>query len=303
MINKILIIGGSIFNDQYFNQRVFNKAEDDENCFRDVLSDVAGVPVTSYAINGAGNDWPVNALVSVMDEIDENTYVIMQWSAVDRFDMHVDNNATNKDLFLPRPELLPKHVRYETSLYRTYGLDGSVVENGLRFYASGPAYIGRKREYKKLFYSDALHLKHAYENIALCQFLIKSKGAMQKHLLPYDINHYSDDYVTKCFAEKYNEKKYVLAPLPEKCFDILQDYPELVPWYNIVDWSLFTEHYINFFIDRGIAYWGGHNEHNLHQLPINNYKFIIDQLWKTDKDLTEKYLKATEEHCKKFDIY
>jgi hypothetical protein len=306
MFKKILLIGSSTFNPNYFNSRIYgDEITLDNFSFQSILEKIARCEVKSLAINGAGNDWPVNAIFTNQDYIDLDTLVVILWAATDRYDMHFDNSKTNEQLSFPRKDLLPDHVKTEHVFFRTFGLDGTIKDSGIRFYATGPAYPGIKREYQRISYSNSLHLKKCYENIILVQKLLKGKCLKQIHMFPFDIEKYSeiDLLGPKGFFSKIqNNNTYVCADLPEPSFDLIKEYPELKLWKDQVDWSLFVKNYIDYFKENNLPYWAGLNNHNMHQVPLNNYKFITSQIIDSKVDLTDFYKDATIKHCTEFNI-
>lgn len=305
-MKKILLIGGSFFNPSYLNTRVHgNENQLDDYSFQDIIANITGCKVKSYAINGAGNDWPINALITNQSEIDKDTAVVIQWSPVDRIDLHFDNTKLNKDIRFPNKEELPPHVRNELSFYRTYGLNGNVKEDGLRFYSTGPAYPTVKKEYFNTYYNEPYHLKKCYEAVVFAQNFLKDKCYKQIHMFPWDFEKYREIDLLGYrghFATKHKENKYVWLDFPKPDFDLIEEYPELKLWRDAIDWGLFTDHYLNYFHDNNLPYWGGFNIHNIHQVPINNYKFISSQLFEDKLDRTDEYIKATIEHCKKYNV-
>lgn len=305
-MKKILLIGSSVFNPSYFSTRVYgNDSETDEFSFQSILEKITSCEVKSLAINGAGNDWPVNAVLTNKDYIDLDTLVVVYWASVDRYDMHFDNNVTNETISFPRRELLPEHAKNESSLFRTYSVNGEVKDNGLRFYATGPIYPGLKREYQRVSYSNAIHLKKCYENIILVQNLLKGKCFKQIHIFPFDIERYCEVELLSPighFAKTHNDRSYACLDFPTESFNLVSEYPELQLWKDSVDWTLFSKNYIEYFKDNDLPYWAGLNEHNIHQVPINNYKFITSQIVESKVDLTDFYIDATIQHCSKFNI-
>jgi hypothetical protein len=306
MFKKILLVGGSIFNPSYFNSRIFNDDKTlDDFSFNDIVKQVSGVEVSHLAINGAGNDWAVNAILSNSSLIDKDTLVVVQWAAIDRHELHLDNDIPNERISFPKKELLPSHVRYEQSFFNTYNLKGQKDDTGLRFYSTGPAWPGIKKEYFRLFFNKAYHLKKFYENVILVQNFLEKNCYKQIHILPFNIHHYLEVDILSpngYFSKINNTNKYVWAEWPEKSFDLINEYPELENWRNEINWSLFTENYIDFFYKNQLPYWSGINEHNIHQVPINNYKFICSEIIKDTIDRTDFYLNATLVHCKKFNV-
>lgn len=305
-MKKILLIGSSVFNPCYFNSRISgNENEEDEFSFKNILKKLTNCEIKTLAINGAGNDWPINAVIMNKNFIDKDTMVIIYWAAVNRYDMFFDNNIQNSSISFPRKNLVPPHIKNESSFFKTYGLNGEDKETGLRFYSTGPTYPGIKREYQKIGYGHGIHLKRFYENVILVQNLLKNKCYQQYHILPFDIEKYCELQLLGPdghFATNYKFKGYTWIDFPEPTFDLINEYPELNEWKNLINWNFFTENYVEYFKKRNLPYWAGFNEHNIHQVPINNYYFIKDELLKSDIDLEDFYLEATKLHCEKFKI-
>lgn len=305
-MKKILLIGSSVFNPTYFNTRLLGNEElHDEFSFEKILTKIYNVEVTSLAINGAGNDWPLNAVVTNQHLVDKDTMVIIMWSSVDRYDMHFGNNISNETISFPRKEMLPDHAKNELSLFRTYGLNGTVKDSGLRFYATGSVYPGIKREYKKVSYNEAVHLKQIYQNIALVQKLLEGACYKQIHFFPWDIEKYSEYELIGYggwFSTIGSDRSYQWVELPDPHFDLIAQHPELQSWKNLVNWNLFSENYCEFFIKNKLPWWGGMNEHNVHQVPINNYKFICSEFLPDPGNNEHYFIEATKKHCSDFNI-
>lgn len=307
-LKKIIIIGSSFFNSCYFNMRILgDTSSPDEVNFANTLEKIYNVPVTSYAINGAGNQWPVNATISHLDEIDENTMVIVMWSGADRFDMHICDDTPQESMELPPQERLPPQIRHETCMTTTFGLDGIPSETGLRFYSTGADYIGKKKLYKANYYSFAIHLKQTYEHIALVQNLLSTRCLEQKHILAFDIEGYADTDIVGSrgdWVKQYPDGDYTCdIVFPEKKPAALDLYPELHKWRNLIDWNLFTKtNYIDFFHQNKLPFWAGNNSHNIHQVPWNNYRFITSEIKNDFGEYAEFYKSATDRHCEKYNI-
>jgi len=305
-MKKVILIGGSFFNPSYLNGRIYGDENKlDDHSFQDIIQNITQCEVKSLGINGTGNEWPINALLTNQNYIDKETTVIIHWAPVDRIDLHFDSTKHNKDIQFPEKEKLPPHVQNELSFYRTYGLDGNVVDSGFRFYSTGPAYPTVKRNYYETCYSEPYHLKKCYEAIVFAQNFLKDRCYRQIHMCPWDFELYREIHLLGgkgYFASKHRENKYVWLEFPEPHFNLIEEYPELKYWKDLIDWNLFTDNYLNYFCDEHLPYWGGFNGHNIHQVPLNNYKFISSQFFEDKIDRTDEYIEATITHCKKYDI-
>lgn len=310
-MKKALLIGSSIFNPSYYNTRLYgDEKTKDIGSFVNIIEQLYQIPVKSLGVNATGNEWVLNGILSHLDEIDQDTLVIVMWASVDRHDMHFDNTKSNDELGFPRKQLLPPHAKHELSLTRTYNLKGQPADRGLRFWSTGPAMnIGIKKAYKSYGYSEPLHLKQAYEGIALVQNLLKGKCYKQKHIMPWDITRWREKdlfeasgFFPSCIKD-ITTPKYTWLQFPEPTFNLLEEYPELQPWKNMVDWSLFTKDYYKYFIDEGLPWYAGFNPHNNHQVPYNNYKFITSEIEPDPGNHLDYFVDLTIKHCREMKVF
>lgn len=307
-MKKILAIGSSILDPTFFNTRVLAQEDVKDDWYLiKILSKLTGIEdYEVYGVCGAGNSWIAGALIDKIDQIDSDTLVVIGWSLTDRFDM-----LLNSDLDHLQDEIEScldqefAHLR----LNRTVNLDGKIVKTGLRYWTSAQFMFGPKIKLKGIL-NHTIFLKQFFEEVALVQRLLKEKGCKQMHIIPLDPSWYNQKSINKIltdfvmagnFEPKYRHLKF------EK--DFLETYnktPELRKWYNLVDWSLFSEFMYDYYYRVNVPYVCTDKFSNFHQPPLNQYLYaknvLLKELGLQGKDMLEEMKQANLEHCKKYKV-
>ena len=121
--------------------------------------------------------------------------------------------------------------------------------------------------------------------------------------MPWDITRWRENDLFGAngvfsLTATHTRPEYTWYKFPEPIFNLLEEYPELEAWKNIVDWSLFTRDYFKFFQDEMLPWYAGFNTHNVHQVPYNNYKFITSEIAPDPGDHLDHFIDLTIKHCK-----
>lgn len=308
-MKKLLIFGGSIVTENYYNTRLNGSSEPDTFNFSYICGKLGNYDsVKTVALNAAGNQWTSAAIISALDSMDSSTDVIVQWAPADRWDMFISNRK-NDILEFPgtsHHDLFPKHLSTDPVFNNTHDLEGNVVDSGYRAWITGSMYMGIKHTYATKYYDTPDSIKSSYESIALVQRLLKEKGVNQKHMLPWDIEQFRERPVMKYLRSNHtaDTKNYVVISFDHLRERISEKYPFLNKWKNLIDYNLCTENHVDFFANRNLPFWCGHMIYGLHQLPFNNYILAKSQFFPESKvDFITDVINETQEHCKQNNIY
>ena len=310
-MDKIVLIGQSFINPNYFNQRFLLKDEPDKHSMATVLEDVTGIKPKVLSLSGTGNGWVTDALMSTLPDIDKDTLVIISWAEFLRYDLYINPDKTNEELApflgMPKQSLMEKRIKKDPHFLRTFGPDGKQKNSGLRFWVTGSYNnFGIKKDLWENILSKPWICKDTLEKIIMVQGLLKAKGAKQIHFFadePFDKDF--KEY-NKLLKEKHGDSESLeykdidASDYPMQPHMIFDVYPELEPWYDSVDWDLFTENtYMGYFQESGMPWFGGDNDINTHQPPINLYHFVCDELLNTPKEEAkiDEYTEYTKEFC------
>lgn len=309
-MDKIILIGQSFVNPNYFNQRFLLKDEPDKCSMATIIEDITGITPEVFSLNGTANGYVTDTVISNLSKIDDNTLVIICWSQFLRYDLYLSPNKSNEELApllgMPRQSLMEKRVKKDPHFLRTYGLDGNQRHKGLRVWVTGGYNFGIKKDLWEGLLSRAWVCKDALEKISLVQTMLKNKGAKQIHFFADDPFQRNIKEFEKFIAGEHgNPESLEYKNIDTSSYKIqphvvFDEHPELEPWYDMVDWDLFSEiSYIEYFEESGMPWFGGDNDINTHQPPINTYHFVCDQLLKCDKEDSkiEEYKDHTKEFC------
>lgn len=307
-MKKILTFGHSIVDPNFFNSRVLrlNDVEDDYH-FTKILAKSAQIPEYKvYAIAGAGNNWISSSVINHLDEIDEETLVVINWSFVDRIDLLLGHDQ--EELQNEIEGCLSENFDF-LKFNKTVDLNGVETSTGMRFWPTGHFMLGPKMAMKNIV-NHVGQLKNFYENVALVQRLLTEKNAKHIHFLQLSSEHHYfrsliRDFTDKCKKVGLSTPKYELLEFETFHQDLFEKYPELQPWHKVVDWSLFTDKTMfEFYQYHRIPYICTDLYNNFHQPPINHYMFIKNEILKKLSmpcvDLLDEMKQVTEAHCKRY---
>jgi hypothetical protein len=308
-MKKLRVFGLSIVDPKFFNSRVLKiDDKEDDYHFTNIFAKSTGI--TDYkvtSIPGAGNDWITSVVINQLDDIDENTIVVVNWATMDRFDFPLSDEQNKLQHEIENS--MPPEYDY-LRMNRTFNVDAVEVKTGLRWWPCSHFYFGPKMKIKDLI-SYAGQLKHWFEKVALIQALLKSKGATQIHLMQCDAEYTEFRSVLKEIQDAYlagaNDPKYRVFNFKKTQLDLYEKYPELLKWRSLVDWSLFCENQFDFFSRHNIPFVCTDYFNSMHQPPINNYIFVkeavLSKLKISCNDLLEEMKIATEDHCRKYNCF
>jgi len=304
-MKKLLLVGSSLFVENHFNFKINNITDKDEYPISDMCAKLGDFSSTkTVAINAAGNQWTAAAVINQLKEIDANTHVIVQWSGIDRWDMFLPSSKNNEDLGFNDINSLPEHLRNDPVFTNTHDLEGKPTDTGFRVWITGAMYLGKKFYYRKNYFSWPDAFKSSCESIALVQKLIEETGATQQHMIPWDYTRILERDIIKHFALNLTDQNnYVPVELPSLEFNVLEAYPILKVWHNMIDWSTVPETHLEFFHRNKLPSWCGRMDHAHHPLPLINYFYIKDQYFPNSKvDLLDEVMVATKRHCEKYNV-
>lgn len=143
IMKKLRVFGPSIVDPKFFNSRVLKIIDkDDDYHFTNIFAKSAGIidyKVTS--VPGAGNDWIASVVINQLDDIDENTIVVVNWSTMDRVDFPLANDQNKLQSEIESS--MPLEYDY-LRMNRTVDLNGNTVTTGLRWWPCSHFYFGPK---------------------------------------------------------------------------------------------------------------------------------------------------------------
>lgn len=302
-MKKLLIFGGSIVTENYYNTRLHGSDEVDPYNFSYICGRLGGYDsVKTVALNAAGNQWTSAAVINALDTMDSSTDVIVQWAPADRWDMFVSDRA-NEVLEFPgtrHHDLFPAHLSQDPVFNNTHDLEGKPTDTGYRAWITGSMYMGAKHSYAIKYYDTPDSIRSSYESIALVQRLLKERGIKQRHMLPWNIEQFRERPVMKYLRSAHTADKVNYVPISFRHLreQMSKKYPFLEKWHKLIDMDLCTENHVDFFEDRQLPFWCGHMVYGLHQLPFNNYLLAKSQFFpESTVDFLDEVIKETKEHC------
>lgn len=314
-LNKILLVGSSLVNPMYFNQRLRGIDNPDTYSLATVLEHFYNVPVTSLAINGAGFQWCRDAVISNLSQIDKKTLVIVQWPSWDRSNFYFNPSISNLDLIDDklRRRIRPKGISSNDGLYNTFSPSGALRDEGLRFWISRSTGDGIKDNLSNILYTRELLMKEYLECVILVQSILKTLKYKQKHIFAKNIFNTSVEHTESFISSKfkdYSKDSITYRSIDFNNFiplsDIVEEYTDLKQWVDAVDWDLFVDSSCDeYFSDSGLPWHTGtFNLVSDHQPPYNWYNFVSDLLWEEDvpSSFEQYYIEATREFCKEYNL-
>jgi hypothetical protein len=151
---NLIVYGCSLTKDNYIDT------------WADVLSNRFNFSLTNYAERGAGYDYLLQRLFTT-DSFDDSLVIIM-WPTSDRWDLYVNDSVPHLQDDLEYASWLdgesPSFVDY-SGLYNTN--HGWLVNGGVP--------RGYKHLYYKYFYTQTMHVNHAWTTIVAAQKFLDSK--------------------------------------------------------------------------------------------------------------------------------
>lgn len=305
-MNKILLFGSSGVDPKFFNSRVLKLDQNDDYYFGNILGKATGIDnIQTFSISGAGNEWISSAVISQLDQIDKDTLVIISWSLIDRVDLVLGNEQIHYQEEIETG--LPDQWKY-LEFNKTFNASGESVSAGLRYWPTAHFFFSPKIKLKS-FYSHAVQLKHYYEKVSLVQGLLEKTGCTQVHWNVADPASYTFDKLIKDLIAEATEvetiPKYKVVDFKQAVSNVEEEYPELVKWKELVDWSKFSEDLFLFYKRNNLPYACVDKYSSFHQTPINYYLYIREAILKHFKipiknEILEEMRIATEVHGKKY---
>lgn len=307
MIDKIFIFGMSTVDPCFFNRRVLDKKEPDPGSFAELVGIFTNCNnIKVFEGNCPGNEWLSSCVINQLDNMTENSLVIVQWAAMDVFDILTDGSISNEDIGVYDATGLHPRALRNKEFFQTFDFDGNEKNDGIRFWSPGPTQKNpaRRKHFNNILLNNVYGVKQSCEKISLVQHLLKERSIKQYHFTSTHFESLCYSYVktaVKFYDYPVEHRAYVYSEFDAEPVHI----EELDKWYKLIDYNIFLEPYINFFVDRHIPYWPTPEEMRgpFHQPPINNYIFLKEQIFKDSAiSFFDKAVELNKQHCDQFSI-